>query len=105
MEQKLEEKILAALEFEWCEEGGLLFECRCARFNVAAYIRTRDLIASIDFSGQEQVSKRLVRRMYDIPAYLLGHRHHVLKRGGNALLYDQAISELNRMVAEKFELR
>lgn len=102
MEEEFEKRLKDALDFEWCEEGGFFFDFRFGKFNEDAYVRTRNLIIAIDFSGEEKISKQLVARIYDIPAFLQGNKEHVLRKGGSKMLYEMAYGEFTCLLSEKF---
>lgn len=102
MKKEFEQMLISSLQFEWCEEGGFLFDYRFGKFNDDAYIRTRNTISAIDFGGEEKISRRVVGLIYSIPFFLQGHQEHVLRKGGSKLLCNQAINEISSMLIEIF---
>ncbi|HKB59768.1 MAG TPA: hypothetical protein VKC56_06930 [Gallionellaceae bacterium] len=102
MDQETEKRLQSALMSEWCDDGGFMHDLRYGKFNEEAYLRMRDIVAEIDFSGEERISKRLVSLFYRIPDWIAGHRDRVLENGGSKILCDSVYAEVTTMVLEKF---
>lgn len=102
MTQEEENEFITKLDHEWHEAGGFFFDFKAGRFNDDAYERVRGVIAAIDFTGAERISKRLAARIYNIDFFLAENRDHFLENGGSEMLYSMAYTELMLLVGRKF---
>lgn len=101
MNENVEEEIIAALEFEWGQEGGFFFDYRDAKFNEEAYLRAYQNILRIDFRGEKKISKKLVALIYSIPSFLICNEIGVVRRGGSKMLCEKAINDFTELVSDK----
>jgi hypothetical protein len=103
MEKNTEKAIAAALRFEWEEEGGFFFDYRDGKFNEEAFLRAYRNVLTIDFSGEEKISKELVALIYDIPFFLICNEDLVLRRGGSRMLCEKSIADFAQLLMDKLQ--